>query len=393
MSVSPLRYFFWVLLPVGVALLLSQYLAIREQETQTRVSTSRIGKLAVRLFSEEMGIKAAELALEAPALTNPDPASPLIQAAQRGDTVAALGNSSGELTLSVALAEVRGDSLQIRATTDLFLPAALNLVRSRTGRGVALYLRGRRAAGVPEDFGPEELGTPDPHSTLSLSPLAASGSLASPAQLLVGSSEGSGGVGSLWRAGRVLFLAWGLGLVVWLIISLGRKRLLGPNPSLLILSGLPLLVLWSFLVWTGREIEADGVELQRGDMVRVLALLKEGTIPLAPEDLKESTGFDLLRSEAGEVVASTLLLGPMVAELLALPTPLPTFPSLGTVEAGGDEFVFANLREGPGRTLTLVAPAPGGTLRKLRLLLGGVGGGASLLSLGFLLGAVRKRDG
>ena len=88
---SLLRYLLWVLLPVGIGILLSQQLATRETELQDQASTSRIGKLAARLFSEEMGIRAGELALEAPILTNPDPSSPMIQAAQRGDTVAAIG--------------------------------------------------------------------------------------------------------------------------------------------------------------------------------------------------------------------------------------------------------------------------------------------------------------
>jgi hypothetical protein len=392
MKNSPLPYLLWVLLPVGIGVLLSQQLATRETELQRQASTSRIGKLAARLLSEEMGIQAAELAREAPILTNPDPSSPMIQAAQRGDTLAGIGSSSGELTLSVALAEGSPDSLQLRGTTALFLPTTLDLVRSRTGFGIALYLRGNRAAGAPEDFGPDEMGTPASHSTSALFPLAASGSVASPAQLLVGPTQTPEAGWRPWRGWLTLLLAWGLGLLAWLVLPPRGKSDTGPNLRILILSGLPLLVLWLSLFRVGERVETEADELLRGDLVRVLALLKDGTIPLSPEDLAESTAFDLLRGHEGEMEASTLPPGSMVEELLALPPPPPTFPTLGIMEAEGEEVVYANLREGPGQTLTLVAASPGGALRNLRLILAGIGGGASLLSLGFLFGASRRGD-
>lgn len=391
MRISPLSYLLWVLLPVGAGVLLSHQLATRETESLAHASTSRIGRLATRLFSEEMGIRAGELVREAPILTNPDPSSPMIQAAQRGDTVAALGSSSGELTLSVALAEGSPDSLQLRATTALFLPTTLDLVRSRTGFGIALYLRGNRAAGAPRDFGPEGIGGLAPLGS-ALFPLASSGSVASPAQLLVGPTQTPEAGWRSWRGWLTLLVAWGLGLLAWLILAPKGKGDTGPNLPLLILTGLPLIVLWVSLFWMGERVETGAEELQRGDMVRVLALLKDGTVPLSPEDLTESTGFNLLRGEGGEMGAATLPPGPMVEELLALPLPPPTFPALGILEAEGEEVVYANLREGPGRTLTLVASSPRGTLRNLRLILAGVGGGASLLSLGFLFGAPRGKD-
>ena len=138
MRSSLLRYLLWVLLPVGVSSVAAQTLS-RGETTSLRVeSASRLGNLAVLLFSEEMGARSGELIQEAPILTAPDSRSPLIQAALRGDTVAALGKSEGELFLSVALAEVLEASteeagpenqptspvsLQVRAST---APAAPN---------------------------------------------------------------------------------------------------------------------------------------------------------------------------------------------------------------------------------------------------------------------------
>lgn len=403
MSCSPFRYLLWVLLPVGAGVLLSQHLATRETESITQASTSRIGNLAAHLFSEEMGVRAGELAQEAPILTNPDPSSPLIQAAQRADTVVALGTSSGELTLSLALLEGSGDSLRIRATTAPFHPTTLGLVRSRTGFGIALYLRGIRAISAPQDFGPERIqepGTPPPSPSpgalqpgSAFFPLASSGKVASPAQLLVGPSRTLELGTKPWHGVLVILLAWGLGLLAWFILPPKGMEERGPNFRLLTLTGLPLIVLWASLLWTGNRVEAGAEELQREDMVRVLALMKGGVIPLSPEEITGSTGFQLLRSEEGEIVESTLSPGPMADRLMALPIPAPTFPSLGVLEEEGQEVVYANLWEGPGRSLSLVAPTPRGSLLRLRLVLAALGGGASLLSLGFLLGVARGRDG
>ncbi len=403
MRCSPLRYLLWVLLPVGAGVLLSQHLATRETESLTQTSTSRIGNLAAHLFSEEMGARAGELAQEAPILTNPDPSSPLIQAAQRGDTVAALGTSSGELILSLALPEGSGDSLRIRATTAPFHPTTLGLVRSRTGFGIALYLRGIRAVSAPQGFGPERIqepGTTPPSPSpweiqpgSAFFPLASSATAASPAQLLVGPSRTPELGLKPWHSVLVILLAWGLGLLSWFLLPPKGMEESGPDFRLLTLTGLPLLVLWASLLWTGNRVEAGAEELQREDMVRVLALMKGGVIPLSPEEITGSTGFQLLRSEEGVIVESTLSPGPMADRLMALPIPAPTFPALGTLEEGGQEVVYANLREGPGRSLSLVAPPPRGDLRRLRLVLAALGGGASLLSLGFLLGVARGRDG
>ena len=99
-------------------------------------------------------------------------------------------------------------------------------------------------------------------------------------------------------------LAWGLGLLAWLVFAPRGKSNTGPKLPILILSGLPLLVLWLSLFRVGERVETEADELLRGDLVRVLALLKDGATPLSPEDLAESTAFDLLRGHGGEMEAS-----------------------------------------------------------------------------------------
>jgi hypothetical protein len=99
------RYSFLLVLPAVLALLSGFLLQERNAVSRSLESAERLGNLTAILLQKEVGGMAAELARQAGPLENPDSTSPVVQAAMAGDTVAALGTLSGELVLSVALAQ------------------------------------------------------------------------------------------------------------------------------------------------------------------------------------------------------------------------------------------------------------------------------------------------
>ena len=157
-------YLLWVVVPASLALGVARAQADRSGETRIVESGVRFGNLARELLMEEMGVVTGELASEAPVLLDPDAASPIIQAAAQGDTVAALGTMSGELVLSVALAEVaEGEEGQrIRALTEPFSPGFPSTYSRALGYSTALFFRGQRVMAAPEDYGPEALDPAEP---------------------------------------------------------------------------------------------------------------------------------------------------------------------------------------------------------------------------------------
>jgi hypothetical protein len=400
MRFSPHPYLCWVLIPVAIFGVLGQKLAARRTEAQSQTTTARMGGLATRLFAEEMGRYAAEMVGEAPILTNPDPNSPLVRAARRGDTVAALGTSSGTLTLSVALAEGAADSLTIRSTTVPFPVMAPTLVSSRAGYAVALYLRGRRALTTTEAFGPEEIAesslppypapTPLPEGSALLPLTPSAGRIASPAQLLVGRLHPREAEDPRWSILLGILVALGLGIAAGFTPSTRSEEGTRPTVRLLTLTGIPLAILWISLLSTGIRVGAEAENSLREDMVRVLAILRDADDPLTPVALMEATDFHMLRREGDRVVETNIPDGGLRESLLALPLPPPTFPSLGTIKSEGSDIVYAHLRVGPESALTLTAASTTQRQRGFTLLLSGFGGIASLLSLGFLGRSRRK---
>jgi hypothetical protein len=379
------QYLLWTLLPCVACAFLGEELARREGQALSAASTARIAALAGHLFTEEMGAKAGELALEAPVLTDSTLDSPILRAARRGDTLAALGSSSGTLTLSVALAEEEGESLRIRAITAPFPPRTPRLISSRTGGSVALYLRGQRIISTPKGFGPGELGElGDPVSLPPesiLIPLASSGTPAAPAQLLVGSPE---------RVGRETPFPLWIPILLAAIAFAGLVRLVpsraasaeSPVPSnLLVLNWLPPVLLWIVLLGIGAAVGREAEDLLRRDMVRVLAIMRDAELPLSPHALADLTGLRMIRGEEGRLLESTVQDSALVDRILALPLPPPTFPVLDRIQAGEGEITYAHMREGPGATLSLVAPSATGGMGRFRLLLAALGGVASLGSL------------
>jgi len=382
--------FLWVLFPLGLAGLTSHYLAARENDIVQRASTARLGRLGASLLREEMGARSTSLAQDARTVGDPDLRSPLIRAALEGDTVAALGISSGELTLSLALAREAGDSLELHAITVPFAAESLDLLRTRAGIGAALYLRDRKARGSPGDFGPATL--PVETEEDGVGPLPAGGVILplagpvpgpSPARILVAPLAPVNAGPSPWRTLFLILLAWASASLIWLIPP--RRR--GTAPGWVrkaLLVGVPLLHLWVLLGALDRVVEAEADTLLRQDLIRVMAAVREGGRSPPQEEIFAATGFHLLERN-GREMKSTDLPPTLDATVLGdIPAPASSTPTLGRVGHGGSRIVYAALAEETGSELLLATPEAGEGLVSFRLLLAGLGGMASLLALGFL---------
>ena len=216
-----LSYLIWVLVPAALAFGVARELEERVGGEQLQESGTRIGRLGQVLFMEEMAHQAGALARSAPVLPDPDQASPIIRAAQRGDTVAALGTSSGELVLSVALEEVAEGQPEprIRALTQPFKPLILSRIHGSVGYSGALYFRGHRVEADPEGFGPDSLSRQDLQHPISgptpfftqagagvLLPLSETASSTPPLHLLVTPSLPSA-PDLPWGTSRIVFFA------------------------------------------------------------------------------------------------------------------------------------------------------------------------------------------
>jgi len=397
-------YFLWVLLPVATAFGLGQTLIQRTYQLRNLESGERFGHLTAVFFLEQMSARATELSLDAPVLSDPDRSSSVIQAALRGDTVAGLGTNSGELTLSVALAEEEEDSpddspeVQIRATTQPFPPHFLTRLHGSVGYPGALYLRGQRVAEEPPGFGPEALpdgdsnltaGSPDTLPTASgvgvLVPLGDALPSAAPIQLLIAPSLPALYLPPFWRGPGVLLLGVGLGAFA-LLLLLREREPKGPyrtNLLSLVAYVAPMGTLWLGLLGQGERVDLNSGDFSRGEMVRVMAMLREGGEKLGHEAIAQATGFGVTRI-LNEEVESTLDEGPLLSEIRGLPFPPSSLPTTGVVSEEVASFAFATVREAPEQRLILTRPSTEEPLRRVRLLLAGLGGAASLLGMMFL---------
>jgi hypothetical protein len=407
-----LRYTLWVILPFAALALLTPGLGRRAVEDRMEGSPARLGGLAAALLRQEVGEVSGDLARRAPVLSAPDTTSPVIQAALRGDTVAGLGTFSGELVLSVALAEAatpeegenevgRGAGFTIRGITEPFPALSLASLRSRTGLGVALYLRGERILGEPETLGPEQLPPgagvppgqryvpfPSSREKAVLLPLGPTPTGQSAVHLLVAPSAEGAPTPHLLGAARLLLSGLALGLMI-LAGGLFRRTGGGAPPKELLLAGtgLPLLGLWlAFWVLQG-EIRTGQQDATQGELVRALALLKDGGEGLDVHEVDRATGYGATRTDPDGSTMSTLAEGPLLAAVETLPLPPTTSPVTGFLGEEGSGRAYGSMIEDSGGVLVLTAPEEDGEPAGAWLLLAALGGLVSLLALGFLFSA------
>ena len=400
-----LSYLIWVLVPAALAFGVARELEERVGGEQLQESGTRIGRLGQVLFMEEMAHQAGALARSAPVLPDPDQASPIIRAAQRGDTVAALGTSSGELVLSVALEEVAEGQPEprIRALTQPFKPLILSRIHGSVGYSGALYFRGHRVEADPEGFGPDSLSRQDLQHPISgptpfftqagagvLLPLSETASSTPPLHLLVTPSLPSA-PDLPWGTSRIVFFAGAaLGLLTLMRRNGGKEG--WARTSLLVAYGAPMSVMWIGLVTGCFWIELRDTGFRQGEMVRLLAVLQEGEENLPPETLAQAIDFEVTRL-SGDTVVSTIKEESLLRRTVGLPFPTSGLPSTGVEETDPVPIAFASALGTRADRIILTGPKNRGDLQRRRLVLAGLGGVASLLGLVFLFGGRTKEGG
>ncbi|MHB1193524.1 MAG: hypothetical protein ACYC6F_10805 [Longimicrobiales bacterium] len=149
-------------------------------------------------------------------------------------------------------------------------------------------------------------------------------------------------------------------LAGWIQLS-GEPRE-GRVLSVLLLSALPAVTAWAFLIQADGHYRDAADEAERRDLTRALAVARLRDVEGDPHSVHRLTGFHAWRVRGG-VVAAASVEGP-AASVAALPAPPPSFTSTGTVATpeGESAYVALRLPDG-GFTVAAVVPSPERTER------------------------------
>jgi hypothetical protein len=407
------RYLLFVLLPTALAFALAHLVRETKAEARSLESARRLGSLTTVLLREEMADQASQLLARATPRANPDTTSPVVQAALRGDTVAALGTLEGELVLSVALAETeREDSLEpplLRAEMSAFPASALGSLAGRTGFTSALYLRGDQVkrGGPGDSLQLKVLSEKLTHATRRgpapavteigkglVLPLDPQHPTSTPVHLLV--VPGRAGVPRALPVLEALILLAGiLGGLVLILAGRGTAGGLARSPltGLLPLYLLPVATLWVSLILSGQQLDRAVFDFDRLEMVRALGLLRDAGRSVELAEITGATGFGATRIRQDGGVGSSLEDEPLIRRLAGLPPPQPSGPSTGSIGREFSEVRYASMAESDDVVLILSAQTTEGSLRTGRLFQAVLGGVASLLGLLWVFSASRSRRG
>jgi hypothetical protein len=403
-----LGYLLWVVVPVSFATGIGRAWADKAAEGRILESGVRFGALARELLMTEMGARTGELAGEAPVLTDPDETTPIIRTALQGDTVAALGTLSGDLVLSVALAEEAENGLgrRIRAITEPFLPDFPSRFRGAMGYSAALYFRGERVLAEPDGFGPGSLGSRDLEVSSEeafllntstgpavLSSLVGGPTSAPTLHALVGPAVSSPaslpGVPS--RLTLLLGATFG-GLFLMAGILGATERGRAGRGFRVAAYTLPVVIMWIGLLDTGQWLRTNDADFTRSELVRVQAVLSGLEPRLEPTRLAQATRFEVTRISK-EAVESTLEAGPALEALKEISVPASGPPSVGMVSSGTARLAYAGARPDSGTVLVVSTPIGGESKTPRWILLVVLGAATSMLGLVFLLRNEAGRGG
>jgi hypothetical protein len=139
-------------------------------------------------------------------------------------------------------------------------------------------------------------------------------------------------------------------------IQLAGEGTRGRTLSVLLLSALPALTAWGFLVQADRLYREAADRAERRDLTRALAVARLRGVAGDPAAVHRLTGFHAWRVRGGEV-ADASVEGPAAA-VASLPAPPSNFTSTGTVETPAGEARYVALRLAGDAGFTVAAAAP-----------------------------------
>ncbi len=144
-------------------------------------------------------------------------------------------------------------------------------------------------------------------------------------------------------------------LAAWIQLAGAPRE--GRVLSVVLLSALPAVTAWAFLIQADARYREAADEAERRDLTRALVVARLRDVEGDPASVRRLTGFHAWRVHGG-VVAAASVEGPADA-VAALPAPPPSFTSTGTVATpeGESSYVALRLPEG-GFTVAAVVPSP-----------------------------------
>lgn len=335
-----------------------------------RDAEARVARMALHALQQDLG--AAVEDLRGAALPTPvsDSADALVSRALRGDTVNGLVTGTGGVEIRVALPAEPGDPEGTVRQASAPLPPSAVAVGRTAGFGAALYLGGQRQAATEPAPGPERLdaatlealaaspgGTP-------LDPALGDGTLAALEQ--PGGGAPGFGVLAVAPATGVTSLPVPLILVMALLLVFaclaGWIQLAGESArptlgSLALLSLVPALTAWGFLVHGGRLFDETLEDADRRNLTRALAVARARNVADDPAAFHQLSELHAFRIREGKVEAASL--EGDAGAVAALPAPPASFTSTGRVGTpeGPSTYVALRLPRG-GHVVATAATDP-----------------------------------
>lgn len=379
--------------------------AMRSAWTDVREHSERgAATMALAAFQHDLGAAVAELT-ETATPQPVDPTDPVAARAAAGDTASGLVPGDPDVDVRVALPREPQDPEGTVRVASAPIPTSAIQVGRAAGYRTALYLHGRRWLATTPPPGPDTL---DDASMAALTRAPEGAALLSGDDYegaLVAVPTGPGGPPAL----AVLVespdptplplpipLLLVMGLLFLFACLAGWIQLTGEPRratlySVVLVSLVPTLTAWGFLVQGDRLFHEALEDAERRDLTRALAVARMRDVAQDPATVYDLSGYHSYLIRNGRVEAASL--PGDHPEAAALPAPPPSFTSTGKLRTPEGEVTYVALRLPTGGFVAVTAPpdhdleeAYGLRARSLALALAGW-----LVLLGGALGVARIR--
>lgn len=365
-----LVYILTVVIPSAATIAAGTHLADNVWRDVRVHSEARAARMALLTLEHDLGATVAALTREATPTPVSDSTGALEARALAGDTANGLALGADGMEVRVALPAEPGDDPGTIRAAAAPLPTSAVQVGRTAGFRTALYLSGQRWVATTPPPGPESLPEPVMQAVARTSlgvpvdPEGEGGTLlalgggspgANPAfAVLAASNDALTGPLPIPLLMVMALLLLFAALAGWIQLTGGGGR--ATRSSLVLVSLVPALTAWGFLVHGSRLFHEALEGEERRDLTRALAVARVRDLASDPTAIHELSGFHAYRVVDGAVTAASLA-GPTEG-VARLPAPPPSFTSTGQVRTGEGLVSYVALRI-PGSGFTVVtSPGP-----------------------------------